>query len=109
MAVQVPTMEPAGRLHKPPGQQSPLIVHEPPPGTQALPPPGSKQCSAPAASGTLGEQSQQSAASAQLSPAGLQAPAPMQRGTPSPSSLHSFHFGLTSPQQSARADELEQV
>jgi hypothetical protein len=63
--VQLPTVEPGMRSHRPPGQQSPLIVHAPAIGTHLAAP----QWSAPLASGTHGRLSQQSAASAQVSPA----------------------------------------
>ena len=65
VVAQLPTLEPTGRLHKPPGQQSPLIVQPLPVGTQAT----VAQWSAPCASGTQGVLSQQSAADAQTSPA----------------------------------------
>ena len=101
--VQVPTVEPGSRWHRPPGQQSPLMVQLPPLGTHA---PSSRQRRVPLSSGTQGTLSQQSAAEAQISPRGLHSPTPRQRGTPSASSLHISDLGVSGPQQSERADEL---
>lgn len=111
MSEQRPTVEPGERWQIAPGQQSALIVHAPSPGTQlgSPPPGGGKQRSAPLSSGTQGALSQQSAADAQVSLAALHSPTPRQRGTPSPSSLHIMNLGVSEPQQSERADELEQV
>ena len=63
--VHVPAVDPGSRWHRPPGQQSALMVQLPPPGTQAPP---VLQCSAPWLSGTQGALSQQSAAEAHTSP-----------------------------------------
>jgi hypothetical protein len=85
--LHVPLVEPIGRTHVAPGQQSALIVHAPALGTQVVSSGGSKQRSAPFASGTHGKSSQQSSADAQVSPlARHSSPRPLQRGTPSPSS-----------------------
>ena len=65
VVAQLPTVDPGGRLQRPPGQQSPLMVQLPPLGTHA----SVRQWSAPVASGTHGLLSQQSAAEAQTSPA----------------------------------------
>ncbi len=65
VVAQLPTVDPGGRLQRPPGQQSPLMVQLPPVGTHAA----ERQCSAPMSSGTHGLLSQQSAAEAQTSPA----------------------------------------
>ena len=105
--VQEPTVEPGSRWHRPPGQQSPLIVQLPPDGTQFPPP--SKQRSAPLSSGTHGTWLQQSAAEAHTSPAAWQSPTPKQRGTPKASSLHINDLGVSGPQQSERAEELLQA
>jgi hypothetical protein len=73
---QVPTVEPGGTIHSVPRQQSPLIVHEPPAGSQVV----AAQRSTPEESGTHGMTVpgalQQSKESAQVSPVFRHVPSP---------------------------------
>jgi hypothetical protein len=101
--LQTPIVEPDGRMQIAPGQQSPLMVHEPSRGTQSGPP----QRRTPCASGTQGAMSQQSACEAHVSPIGRQSsPMPLQRGTPSASSWQPSRLAPSAPQQLARALEM---
>jgi hypothetical protein len=106
----VPTVEPIGRMHVFPGQQSPLMVHGPDCGTQLVPPSGGeKHRKTPVPSGTHGTSLQQSSAEAQVSPASRHSsPRPLHRGTPSGSSWHTPEFP-TPAQQLLRDDDEPQV
>ena len=71
-ATQLPIVEPGGMVHKPPAQQSAVVVQVPLDGTQLIDP----QCRWPVPSGTQGDRSQQSAADAQAPPDGTHAATP---------------------------------
>jgi hypothetical protein len=90
-------------MHEVPGQQSPLMVHEPPGATQLA----AAQRRAPAASRTQGTLSQQSDEEAHSCPAAMHVvPRPLQRGTPKVSRRHSPDLAPRPPQQLAEADEM---
>ena len=88
---QIPCVDPMGWMQVDPMQQSPLIEHTPPLGTQAegTPPStldtgGAKQRRRPVPSGTQGIWLQQSMADEQIAPPARHVvPRPLQRGTPS--------------------------
>jgi len=92
MLPHTPWVVPMGWMHSEPLQQSPVIEHGPPTGTQYGPTPpsvdgGEKQCKTPLLSGTQGALLQQSTADEQVCPPCRQVvPRPLQRGTPSVSS-----------------------
>lgn len=71
-ARQLPIVEPGGMLHRPPAQQSAVVVQVPLVGTHAIVP----QCRWPVPSGTQGVPLQQSAAEAHAPPEGTQAAMP---------------------------------
>jgi hypothetical protein len=102
--LQVPFVEPRGSTQVDPGQQSALMLHDPPAGTHAE----VKQRSMPESSGTHGAPLQQSLEDAHSSPVLRQAERPLQRGTPSLSSWQQSLLAMQ-PQQSLRADEIAQA
>jgi hypothetical protein len=109
--VQVPWMDPGGATHGMPVQQSAFVVHVWPLDWHTF----GLHVSAPVESGTHGCPQHSVAlahepfAGTQIRPPSCETLSPRQRGTPSESSWQIVNLGLTDPQQSACALEMEQV
>ena len=92
--VHTPASEPGGTSHSMPVQQSALVVHKPPFGTQEVP-----HTNWPVTgSGTQGNPSQHWAENEQLPPGGMQVSCALQRGIPTVSSWQ-HPLSLTQSQQ----------
>ena len=102
----VPDVEPIEMTQEVPGQQSPLIVHDPREATQAV----FAHTRFPVASRTQGTLLQQSEEDAHACPAAWHVvPRPLHRGMPSVSSWHTPPLLPSPPQQFADAEDTLQA